>query len=173
MSNLNDRTIIMKKNKNTYNNFFFLQKSFFLAFMAVIVLASCQKEPPVDNTALDNELEMLLADLGGKDFFAMPSSDDFASIPQDPNNPITKEKVTLGQLLFHETGLATNPLQEMGNGTYSCASCHFAAAGFQAGRFQAIAEGGIGFGVNGEGRMRNNLYGGDDLMYNLFALLVL
>lgn len=35
-------------------------------------------------------------------------------------------------------------------GNYSCASCHFASAGFQAGRVQGIGERGIGFGINGE-----------------------
>ena len=55
-------------------------------------------------------------------------------------------------MLYHETGLGISPKLDIGKETYSCASCHFAAAGFQAGRFQGIGEGGLGFGVNGEGR---------------------
>lgn len=56
-------------------------------------------------------------------------------------------------MLFHDTGLAISPEQEESRGTYSCASCHFASAGFQAGRHQGIGEGGSGFGLNGEGRV--------------------
>ena len=33
----------------------------------------------------------------------LPSAYDFNRIPQDPQNPLTKEKVELGKLLFHET----------------------------------------------------------------------
>lgn len=132
---------------------------------------SCQTEPvePIDNTdptVLDMELEEVLnvASNGvGKSHFQFPASDDFNAIPQDPKNPLTAEKVALGQLLFHETGLAANPMQNIGEGKFSCASCHFAGAGFQAGRFQGISEGGIGFGLNGEGRRRNNLYKEEEL----------
>ena len=49
-------------------------------------------------------------------------------------------------------------MNSMSEGTYSCASCHFASAGFQAGRFQGIAEGGTGFGINGESREANIQY---------------
>ena len=55
-------------------------------------------------------------------------------------------------MLFHDTGIALDPEVPSGAGTYSCASCHFAGAGFQAGRHQGIGEGGLGFGLNGEGR---------------------
>ena len=146
------------KHEKKHNSF--PMSKFYLLFLApMLFLASCQKEPTVDGTSeLDTQLEEILNDFGGKAAFVLPESEDLAAIPQDPKNPLTKEKVALGQLLFHETGLALNPRQEIGKGTYSCASCHFAAAGFQAGRFQAIAEGGMGFGVNGEERMRNNLY---------------
>jgi cytochrome c peroxidase len=83
----------------------------------------------------------------------LPDSDDFTNIPQDPNNPITAEKVALGQLLYHETALAANPNNPNNPGTYSCASCHHAAAGFKAGIPQGIGEGGQGFGENGQGRV--------------------
>ncbi|MCB0568803.1 MAG: cytochrome-c peroxidase [Phaeodactylibacter sp.] len=88
----------------------------------------------------------------------MPASDDLGRIPQDPHNPLTPQKVALGQLLYHETGIAQNPEMEMGRSTYSCSSCHFASAGFQAGRFQGMGEGGEGFGANGEGRRRAGDY---------------
>lgn len=99
----------------------------------------------------------------GADFFLLPDSDDFSRIPSDPRNPLTAEKVTLGQMLYHETGLAINPVHEFSKGTYSCASCHFAAAGFQAGRAQGLADGGVGFGTNGEGRSKGVFYTADEV----------
>lgn len=122
-----------------------------LLALSVLLIAGCKKDEPISLT--DNEeLNQLLGDLGGKEQFVLPSSDDYANIPQDPNNPITAEKVQLGQLLFHETGLGLTPENAAHVGEYSCASCHFAGAGFQAGRFQGVGEGGIGMGMNGEGR---------------------
>lgn len=89
----------------------------------------------------------------GKSAFMLPASDDFAAIPQDPNNPITEEKVVLGQMLFHETAISTEGVNGNLNGSWSCASCHHVAAGFKSGVPQGIAEGGSGFGINGEGRI--------------------
>lgn len=92
----------------------------------------------------------------GLSYFKFPEAGDFANIPQDPNNPITEDKVTLGQFLYHETGMASEPQVASNKYTYSCASCHHSKAGFQAGIKQGIGEGGIGFGLNGEGRNGNN-----------------
>lgn len=101
---------------------------------------------------------------GSTDFFALPMEDDLGRIPQDPNNPLSPEKVALGKQLFHETGFALAPIREIGKGTYSCASCHFASAGFQAGRWQGIGDGGSGFGLNGEGRVPMlSIYSGTEL----------
>ena len=36
----------------------------------------------------------------GLESFLLPDSDDFDNIPQDPNNPLSAEKVLLGQLLY-------------------------------------------------------------------------
>lgn len=95
----------------------------------------------------------------GLSFFTMPKSGDLGAIPQDPNNPLTEEKVELGQLLFHDPELLQNPRDtELGAGTGSCASCHHARAGFQAGIRQGIGEGGYGFGVYGEARERHPAY---------------
>lgn len=82
---------------------------------------------------------------GGLSFYLLPDSDDLDRIPQDPRNPLTPEKVRLGQLLYHETALGTNCRQQSAEETYSCAACHFAQAGFQAAMGQGIAEGGRGF----------------------------
>ena len=97
------------------------------------------------------------------DALILPTDGDLSQIPSDPNNPITLEKVTLGKLLFHETGLALNPKQEIGRGTYSCASCHHAAAGFQSGNLQGIGEGGSGFGLTGGARIMSLDYLEEDL----------
>ena len=85
-------------------------------------------------------------------YYRLPESTDFNAIPQDPRNPLTKAKVALGGFLFHETAISVDAKDSNLNGTFSCASCHHASAGFQAGTFQGIGEGGQGFGVRGENR---------------------
>ncbi|MEZ4699350.1 MAG: cytochrome c peroxidase [Rhodothermales bacterium] len=114
-----------------------------------------------DDPKLDEQLEAALVDASngqGMDYFRLPESTDFNAIPQDPRNPITAKKVELGQLLYHETALNINAVKAEGMGTESCASCHHAAAGFQAGRIQGIGEGGWGFGQKGEARTQNPNY---------------
>ncbi len=131
-----------------------------------ISLAGCTlSQSEVDDTILDEQLIQVLTKNGERTLanFILPDSDDFSSIPQDPANLLTLDKVELGKLLFHETALATNPRHESGRGTYACATCHHAAAGFQAGRKQAIADGGSGWGERGEGRTRNVAYEVEDL----------
>lgn len=92
-----------------------------------------------------NESEILRQKIGNLEDYILPESDDYDAIPQDPLNPITKEKVELGKLLFHDERLGQG-LEEQFNGTFSCASCHFAPAGFKAGIAQGIGEGGFGVG---------------------------
>jgi len=142
----------------------YIKKYFQLAGLVGLTLFwSCKKDNTVGSVQ-DENLKALLTE-GGNDLssYTFPSSTDYASIPNDPKNPITKEKVELGKLLYHETGIALNPENPISKGNFSCASCHFASAGFQAGRFQGIAEGGIGFGQNGEGRIKGSLYPGSML----------
>ncbi len=90
---------------------------------------------------------------GGLQSLIMPVDGDLASIPQDPKNPLTPEKVTLGMMLFHDPSLGT---AGKGDTTeqWSCASCHHAAAGFKSGVIQGIGEGGSGFGNKGEARAK-------------------
>ncbi len=110
-------------------------------------------------TPLQTELEKQLETLfGSKESLILPFSDDFSAIQSDVNNPITASKVKLGKFLFHETSLAKNPNKAEGMSTYSCASCHHAAAGFQSGILQGIGEGGMGFGLHGEGRVKSPDY---------------
>ena len=141
-------------------------KLYIPVFILVLALGACNDD--LDSN-LDAELEGILTQVaqqqGATDqsYYILPDSDDYASIPQDPLNPITKEKVDLGQLLYHETALGTAPEQMIGIQSYSCASCHFASAGFQAGIAQGIGEGGIGFGNNGERRIVSNQYDVEDV----------
>lgn len=138
------------------------------AAAALFVLAACsdRAETPVapqfhrggDDRAerdaqLDDELLELLEAQGGLEAFRLPRSHQLGRIPQDPNNPLTGAKVRLGQLLYHETALAGNNVRPEGEQAFSCASCHFAQAGFQANLPQGIAEGGTGFGDAGEERV--------------------
>ena len=141
-----------------------MKKVIIFSLAATFLFASCQKEE--NPLKLDSDLEIMLhiaSDGKGASHYILPESTDFDNIPQDPRNPLTTEKVELGKLLYHETGIALAPMKSVSEGTYSCASCHFASAGFQAGRFQGIAEGGTGFGVNGEGRQKAGEYVGDEL----------
>ncbi|WP_405205209.1 cytochrome-c peroxidase [Aquimarina sp. LLG6339-5] len=142
-------------------------------YLIIIILALCSCEhddyilldkevdqtsfskAPSGPTGLDkqilDDLEAISGGIGAS-YFILPDSNQFNNIPQDPLNPITTEKVALGKLLFHETATGGNPTTASNLFTYSCASCHHAAAGFAAGIRQGIGEAGIGFGTSGEGR---------------------
>lgn len=141
-----------------------MRKLWILAVLS-LALTACQKENSESNL-LDIELNAALFNASngeGRSHFKLPQSNHLDKIPQDPNNPLTPAKVELGKLLFHETGLGVNPNDAVSLQTYSCASCHFAGAGFQAGIKQGIGEGGIGFGVNGEARFHNPDYAPSDM----------
>lgn len=135
-----------------------------LVFLTLL-LFGCQENMDL-NEELDFQLDNTLESLAGRNWrssLQLPDSDDFARIPQDPNNPLTTEKVALGKLLYHETALGITPSKEIGAGSYSCASCHAAQAGFQAGIAQGIGEGGMGFGIRGEGRTKAPSYKPEEL----------
>ena len=122
---------------------------------------ACSKDRIYIDEALDTQLGIALskaAQNGNPAFFLLPESDDFVNIPQDPSNRITQEKIELGKLLFFETGIANDPAYPMAKGTYSCASCHVPSAGFRPGGAQGVADGGIGFGNNGERRTKLDVY---------------
>ncbi|WP_420454548.1 cytochrome-c peroxidase [Rubrivirga sp.] len=135
-----------------------------LALAGVVVLAGCDAQPSTPD--LDAQLlDAVTAASGGEGAgaFLLPEADDLAAIPQDPRNPLTPEKVALGRVLFHETALAVNATKPEGVGTYSCASCHHASAGFRAGVPQGIGEGGVGFGRFGERRVPSPDYAAAEL----------
>ena len=148
-----------------------LNSAFNILFGAVLLISGCgsMEGGTGEETELEPNLDEMLVDLitiGGQrglSVFTLPQSDDLGAIPQDPLNPLTSDKVELGALLFHETALATNPKREEALGTYSCATCHHAGAGFQAGVQQGIGEGGSGWGENGRGRQASPAYAADEL----------
>ncbi len=129
-----------------------------LALLAVAILPACNPSNAVNPEPVDKDFQLLatIIDALGQQGYAnlhMPDPHDLASIPQDAQNPLTSAKVNLGRMLFHETALGMDAEDESGIGTFSCASCHHAAAGFQAGVQQGLGDGGVGFGVRGEGRV--------------------
>ncbi|TXB61517.1 cytochrome-c peroxidase [Phaeodactylibacter luteus] len=144
----------MKTNKKTY----------LLTLTAALMLGgwSCKQDAlpnPLD-TRLQQRLEELSPD-GSLDYFRLPDSEaELSKVPSGVGNPLTPEKIALGRMLFFETGLAEDAVHEAGKGTYSCATCHVPSAGFMPGRSQGIADGGVGFGYNGESR--NRMYGYDE-----------
>ena len=134
--------------------------------MAALLFIGCQDDDllaETSNPLEENLREQLFNLYGNSRTLVLPDSDSFSDIPADPNNPLTAEKVALGKFLFHETALAIDPKLEAGRGTYSCSSCHIADAGFQSGRKQGIAEGGMGFGFKGENRIMNPEYHPDSV----------
>ncbi|MEO0424197.1 MAG: cytochrome c peroxidase [Pseudomonadota bacterium] len=125
----------------------------------MVVLAGCSNSSDDNSSfidALSTDLSKALQGAGGgagPTLFLLPDENDLDSIPADPANPLTAQKVALGQMLYHETGLATIPNDVARTGTYSCATCHHADAGFKAGVPQGIADGGEAFGLVGEARV--------------------
>ncbi|HFC00178.1 MAG TPA: hypothetical protein ENJ53_05180, partial [Phaeodactylibacter sp.] len=137
-----------------------------LSILILTLLSACRNDKVQLATQMDNQLETAIKKFsatGNLDHFILPQSNDYDAIPSSPDNPTTPVKVALGKFLFFETGLGLSPMQEIGKGTYSCASCHIPSAGFRPGRKQGIAEGGMGFGINGEGRFANELYATEQL----------
>lgn len=127
-----------------------MKKTLILATLFIFLLNSC------DQDKLDNPLDARLmesldqvAATGSYEYFKFPESNNYEALPnQDPHNPITADKVNLGKMLFHETGLGTGALYSISDETYSCATCHLASAGFTPGRMQGLADGGLGFGTH-------------------------
>ena len=131
-----------------------------LLLLAYLTIFSCDSTTE-DSTDLDQLLNEALINASGGvglDYYLLPESSDLTAIPQDPKNPLTNEKVALGQHLFHETAMGNDPDFSKGLTTFSCSSCHHADAGFASGLKQGMGEGGIGFGMAGEGREKDPEY---------------
>jgi cytochrome c peroxidase len=126
----------------------------------ISLICACESDHLVESTedtALIRAIRNSSSD-GTLEHFVLPASEDYAAIPQEPRNPLNDAKVQLGQMLFYETALGEDALYESGLQSYSCASCHLASAGFKPGSMQGIGDGGLGIGINGEGRLQNPLY---------------
>jgi cytochrome c peroxidase len=86
--------------------------------LAAITLASCNDaRNEINGNSLDSELNAVLEKSSngvGRAYYILPDSDDFNSIPQDPKNKLTADKVQLGKFLFHETGLGQKPKNRLG-----------------------------------------------------------
>ena len=141
-----------------------------LVLLLAFLLPGCKEDIPAPSP-VDSELDRTLDELlkqnsrgAGKPYFTLPAGTELAKIPADPLNPLTQAKVDLGQLLYHETALSMDAKLPVGLGTFSCATCHFAKAGFQANLPQGISEGGTGFGRAGEGRTRHPSYTVDSII---------
>ncbi len=118
----------------------------------------CTKDR-LDYQPLDKKLTNLIAAKspdGTAEYYILPN--EITDIPQDVKNPLTVSKIELGKKLFFETGFANKAIKPESMGTYSCASCHVPKAGFKPNNFQGIADGGLGFGIDGDGRVKNSNY---------------
>ena len=125
-----------------------MQKSLVVFSILAGFILACTHEPFFN---LDSDLGELIGD---PNQYILPHSNDFANIPQSPANPLTPEKVNLGKMLFFETAFGVEAMHPVGLQTFSCSSCHIPAAGFRPNRAQGIADGGVGFGINGESRFK-------------------
>lgn len=120
---------------------------FYCCLLSFSLIQCKQVESAKLQSARDlKKLLINLAPTKNLDFYILPDSEDFKLIPQDSSNPITSAKVELGKFLFFDPAISFNPKCSAAARTFSCATCHFAEAGFQAGIIQSIAGGGRGFG---------------------------
>ncbi len=143
-----------------------MNRIFLSALVLSLILSSCVKDQMTPVPDLDFELEGLLNSVSPSNkasYYITPDRDDLANIPQDPKNRLTPSKVDLGNFLFYETGLALDANTEEGLRTFSCATCHVPEAGFKPGKAQGIADGGLGFGIFGEERIRNINYAEEEM----------
>lgn len=129
--------------------------------VSLLLFSSCSRDTLTPSSEKESKFRKLVTTTspdGSLEYWILPQADDFSKIPQEPKNPLNPSKVELGKLLFHETAFATEALNTESIGTYSCATCHIASAGFRPGAKQGIADGGLGYGINGEARERNTSY---------------
>ncbi len=139
-----------------------MRSKLLLGLFAAFCIHACLDQTLVSEDILDTQLLETIDNVSptsSYQHYILPEYDDYASIPnQDPENPLTAAKIELGKMLFFETGLAQKPVNQEMRSTYSCGSCHIPSAGFTPGRFQGIADGGIGYGYSGEMRRKSAIY---------------
>ncbi|NOT36934.1 MAG: cytochrome-c peroxidase [Saprospiraceae bacterium] len=127
-------------------------KYFYIIFVVLLIsiyLIQCNTKNFYETEISNSDLRNLLIKRSsgkGLDFFILPESHEFSKIPQDTSNPLSDVKIQLGKFLFFDPAISFNPKCTAASRTFSCASCHFSEAGFQAGIRQSIAGGGRGHG---------------------------
>jgi len=140
-------------------------KLFLRLVLLSLVLYSCSSDQLTVSEYDKDLIESIerISPTGDVTAFIMPEAGDYTTLIQEPKNLMTPAKVELGKLLFFETGLGADAVKEVGKFTYSCGTCHVPAKGFMPGTVQGIADGGIGFGLDGESRARFHLYEENEL----------
>lgn len=143
----------------TFQTFDIMNRTLLLlaTLSCILFMVSCQHD---ELTTIDKELHSLIPD---KTKYTLPDEKNLSEIPQSPVNPLTPEKVALGKLLFFEPIFANESKRQDQRFTFTCSSCHVPESGFRPGRMQGIADGGIGFGVKGESRLKYPLYHNDSI----------
>ena len=139
---------------------------FLIGVFSFLLVLGCSKDVADDGVQGDIKLKRQISaysPTGSYSYYILPDQGDWDNIPQDQRNPLSDVKVSLGEMLFYETGLAMDAKFEDGIGTYSCGSCHLPSAGMRPGAPQGVADGGMGYGVNGENRVRQGSYEESDL----------
>jgi len=136
--------------RNAYSAIFAgVYRFLIIASLSFGLLPGCgtrESESAYVSDATFRERLSLLGGAKGLRFFRLPGPEEWTDLPADSLNPITPAKVRLGQALFFDPAISFDPACKAAARTFSCASCHFAAAGFQAGIRQSIAGGGRGHG---------------------------
>lgn len=121
----------------------------FVIFINCISLVYGAEQPDAETLYLSRQLKQIVEfsapNNQGLDYFILPDPTDLDKIPADPQNPLTPAKIELGKYLFHEPALSINSINIKHWKTVSCATCHFAQAGFRANIAQALGTGGLGF----------------------------
>lgn len=138
-----------------------MNKFYFLLITTILFLIFSCTQDVMEVSNLDIQLENQIRSAAPDntlDYWILADSRDYDKIPQDPKNPLTREKVQLGNFLFFETGLALDPQYDIAKESYSCSSCHIAEADFKPGRMQGIGDGGVGTGNKGEARYKHSAY---------------
>jgi cytochrome c peroxidase len=115
---------------------------------------SCTKDLDGTTSVDERVMEALASyDLTLEDF-QLPRTNSSGSylerIPQSLDNPITADKVALGRDIFWDPALNLNTFSDISSQTASCGSCHIKDG--RAGVPQGLGEGGLGTGIDGQGR---------------------
>jgi len=159
----------MLKNDNVYLidiKYLLAMMRYFLGVVVLILSVGCSKDVADSDVQRDINLKRQISQIshtGSYTKYILPDQGDWDNIPQDARNPLSDVKVELGKMLFFETGLAMDAKFNEGIGTYSCGSCHLPSAGMRPGAPQGVADGGVGYGVNGESRLKEGAYQESDL----------